>query len=116
MPTIILNTSAQCSDNDKTEIAKALSDICVNVLSKPEDYVQSMVNDDSTILFGGSSAKAAFVEVRSIGGINPENNAAISKAICDLLSDKLDIDPARVYINFFDMMKSDWGWNGATFA
>ncbi len=116
MPTVILNTSVQCSDTDKTEIAKALSEICVNVFSKPEDYVQSMVNTGNTILFGGSSEKAAFVEVKSIGGINAENNTKISKAVCELLSDKLDIDPARVYLNFFDLQKSDWGWNGATFA
>lgn len=116
MPTIILNTSVQCSDNDKAEIAKALSEICVNVLSKPEAYVQSIVNTGSTILFGGTSEKTAFVEVRSIGSINEKNNAAISKAVCDLLSDKLDIDPARVYINFFDIARSDWGWNEKTFA
>ncbi len=99
MPTIILHASVQCSDSEKAEIAKLLSDICVNVLSKPEDYVQSIFNTESTILIGGTSEKAAVFEVRSIGGINLENNTAISTAVCDLLSEKLDIDPARVYLH-----------------
>lgn len=115
MPAIILHLSVKCSDEEKRFLAKALSEICAEKLGKPESHVLSMVYDDPTILFGGELAKSAFVEVTSIGGLNEEVNTALSKAVCDLLSEKVDIDPARVYLNFTDIARSNWGWNEKTF-
>jgi phenylpyruvate tautomerase PptA (4-oxalocrotonate tautomerase family) len=54
--------------------------------------------------------------VRSIGGLNGAVNAALSKSICDKLSEELGISGDRVYINFIDVSADSWGWNGGTFG
>jgi phenylpyruvate tautomerase PptA (4-oxalocrotonate tautomerase family) len=64
---------------------------------------------------GGDGSPAVFAEVRSLGGLGPDVNAALSKALCDLFSGSLAVPPARVYINFADLQRSDWGWDGKTF-
>lgn len=115
MPAVILHTSATCTVEIKQEIAKTLSEICATTLGKPEEYMLSMVYDDPVILFGGRSDKSALIEVRSIGGLSSEINQTLSAAICELLSEKLDIDPAHVYLNFIDVERSNWGWNKETF-
>ena len=53
--------------------------------------------------------------LRSLG-LPEGTTAALSEAISQLLEDVLDISPKRVFINFFDLEHSKWGWNGGTFG
>lgn len=116
MPLIKLQTSVKCSDEQKGKIATQLSAVCAEKIGKPETYVASVVEDDAVIAFGGSVADAAFVEVKSIGGLNGAVNNALSAAVCSCLESELGIPGNRVYINFTDVNASDWGWNGNTFG
>ena len=116
MPLIKLQTSVKCSDEQKQRIASQLSAVCAGEIGKPETYVASIVEDDAVITFGGAAADAAFVVVKSIGGLNSSVNNALSKAICASLENELGIAGDKVYINFVDVKASDWGWNGSTFG
>jgi hypothetical protein len=41
--------------------------------------------------------------------------AGLSRALCDFLKAELGIEPERVYIEFWDINKKMFGWNGGTF-
>lgn len=116
MPLIKMQTSIKCSDEQKSELAKALSSICASGIGKPESYVASLVEDDATFAFGGEVQGAAFVEVKSIGGLNGSVNGALSASICEYLESTLGISGDLIYINFTDVPASHWGCNGSTFG
>lgn len=116
MPTIILQTSVKCTEEQKHTLAKELSKICAAQLNKPEMYVMSIINDDATVYFGGSAKRAAMLDVSSVGNLGPNINTAFSKAICEFLSKNINIDPSNIYINFTDVKGANWGWNSKTFA
>jgi phenylpyruvate tautomerase len=114
MPLIKLQTSAKIQD--KPSLALELSKICAQIIRKPESYVQSIVEDDAVISLGGKIVDSAFVEVRSIGGLNSSVNKELSLAICKVLEEKIKVAPSSVYINFTDVPASNWGNNSTTFG
>ena len=116
MPLIKMQTSVKCTDEQKNGIAAELSGICAKTIGKPETYVASVVEDDAVITFGGEPAAGAFVEVKSIGGLNGSVNKELSTAICECLESELGISGSKVYINFTDVPASSWGWHGGTFG
>jgi phenylpyruvate tautomerase len=67
-------------------------------------------------LKSGNPGDAAFVDVRSIGGLTGDVNRTLSQRICKLLNDSLGVPENRVYLNFTDVQASNWGWNGSTFG
>ena len=73
----------------------------------------------SLILNGDMSGKpgdAAFVDIRSIGGLTGDVKRELSKQLCKLLTDSLGVAPDRVYLNFTELNAGNWGWNGSTFG
>lgn len=70
----------------------------------------------AAILMSGQPGDAAFVDIRSIGGLTSEVNRKLSEQVCKLLSDSLGIAPERVYLNLTDVGAGNWGWNGSTFG
>jgi Macrophage migration inhibitory factor (MIF) len=71
--------------------------------------------DKASVIFGGSDAPAALGTVYSIGGISMESNGAITNDVTDALS-PFGLAADRMYINFFDVPRSNMGWNRKTFA
>jgi phenylpyruvate tautomerase PptA (4-oxalocrotonate tautomerase family) len=64
----------------------------------------------------GKPGDAAFVDVRSIGGLGGDVPANLSRKICALLAESLAIAPNRIYLNFTEVEASNWGWKGDTFG
>jgi phenylpyruvate tautomerase PptA (4-oxalocrotonate tautomerase family) len=116
MPLIKLQTSVECPKEKKEEISLELSRICAEGIGKPEAYVASVVEDDAVIAFGGAISPAAYVEVKSIGGLNSEVNNRLSAMICESLEKLLDIPGDHTYINFTDVSAQNWGCNSSTFG
>ena len=78
------------------------------LLSVPPLVIQPVV--------GGAESSAAYVEIRSIGGLNSAVNRQLSERLCALLKEQLGIPPDRVYIGFTNVSAENWGWNGGTFG
>ena len=70
----------------------------------------------AAMVMSGKPGDAAFVDIRSIGGLSQDVNRKISQQVCKLLKDSLGIAPERVYLNFTDVKAGDWGWNSSTFG
>ena len=115
MPLLKLETTVVLTDDKRKALLAALSKIVAETIGKPEDYVMVSVNP-AAILMSGKPGEAAFVEVRSIGGLGGDVPRNLSRKICSLLGDSLAIPQNRVYLNFIDVVAGNWGWKGGTFG
>lgn len=113
MPLLKLETNVALPDDKRKTLLPALSKIVAQTIGKPEDYVMVTINS-SAILMSGKPGDAAFVDVRSIGGLSDDVNRQLSKKICTLLNESLGVTHDRVFLNFTDINGGNWGWKGST--
>jgi len=102
-------------ENQKSGILKALSSMLAKELGKPENYVMVIIDQCAAMMSGGEG-KAAFADIRGIGGFSGPVNKKLSNALCDYILKTFNIPPERVYMNFTNVNAADWGWNKGTFG
>ncbi|VFM98191.1 MAG: Phenylpyruvate tautomerase PptA, 4-oxalocrotonate tautomerase family [Candidatus Kentron sp. G] len=119
MPYLKIQTNVTTADSsadsagEKAILTRIAAGIAAQ-LGKPERYMMGAMDTGCTMVFGGSDAPVAFVELKGIG--LPEARAAeLSEALCSSISAELGIPPDRIYIVFADIPRALWGWNGGTF-
>ena len=116
MPFIHVHTSETVDEARAAALAADLSRLVAEGIGKPEKYVMAGVTGGVSMMMSGQIGPTAFVDVRSIGGLSPEVNGELTRAVCAALEGALGIPGDRVYVNFADVARSDWGWNGRTFG
>jgi phenylpyruvate tautomerase PptA (4-oxalocrotonate tautomerase family) len=116
MPTFILRTSSTINDQQNKTIRKDAVDILSQELGKSKEFIVTLIHDSVALEFGQSEAPCAYVEVKSVGTLSPEQTTAMSDRICNSLQQILSIPPDRIYIEFQESPRHLWGWNGKTFA
>jgi phenylpyruvate tautomerase len=70
----------------------------------------------AAFIMDGTLGNAAFVEIRSIGGLHADINRHLSEKICKMVNESLGIPQDRIYLNFTNVEGNRWGWNGSTFG
>ncbi|CAI5475682.1 unnamed protein product [Closterium sp. Yama58-4] len=115
MPTLNVQTNVPGENVVISDVMKDLSKVVARVIGKPEAYVMISVKASIPMCFAGTEAPAAYAELISIGGLGPDTNKKLSAAISEILEAKLTVPPNRFYIKFYDVKRSDFGWNGSTF-
>ncbi len=113
MPLLKIETTVLPAEDKQKALLASLSKTVAQTLGKPEQYVMVGISRAAMVM-SGKSGDAAFVDVRSIGGLNAAVNRKLSQQICQSLSETLGIQPDRVYMNFADVDAGSWGWNGTT--
>jgi len=112
MPCLLLQTNVAVSD--KAAFLSRCSATVAAALGKPESYVMIKLADQQSMLFGGSDAALAFLELKSLG-LSDTQTADISAQLCAFMHDELGIDSARIYIEFTAPERAMFGWKGGTF-
>jgi phenylpyruvate tautomerase len=115
MPLLKIQVNTAVSGEQAEALLSQGTDMVVNEMNKPREYVQVMLEPDTAIAFAGTRGPSAFVELRSLG-LREDLAKLLSGKICALLEAELGIPPARVFINFFDFPRPMWGWDGETFG
>jgi phenylpyruvate tautomerase len=115
MPLLKLEPTVALSDDNRKALLTSLSKIVAETIGKPEQYVM-VTAGPAAILMAGKPGDAAFVDLRSIGGLGGEVNQQLSQKICRVLNESLGVPSNRVYLNFTDVEAGNWGWNGQTFG
>ncbi len=115
MPLIKLQTNSKLSQDQMDEVLPALSQKASEWLDKPESYVQVIIETNLHMLFAGSTDPSAFIEVRSLGFYG-HSIGEITQGLCQFIEEKLGIPQNRIFLNFFDIERTHWGWNGKTFG
>ncbi len=114
MPTLRILTNAQVPAEDRSRLLAQASRTVAEMLGKPESYVMVILEDACDLLFAGTPAPAAYLELKSLG-LSDSKTADYSRVLCDLLAAALGIPSERVYIEFAAPTARLFGWNGGTF-
>jgi phenylpyruvate tautomerase PptA (4-oxalocrotonate tautomerase family) len=115
MPLLKLETTVALSEDQRQALLASLSKIVAETIGKPQQYVM-VAASQAAMQMSGSPGDAAFVDVRSIGGLTDDVNRKLSQKVSQLLHDSLEIPLNRIYLNFTDVQARHWGWNGSTFG
>jgi len=112
MPCLLLHTNIEIAD--KESFLRHCSAEVADALAKPEAYVMIELSDNKTMLFAGSDAPLAFLELKSLG-LSTEQTPALSSTLCRMIETELGIDRSRIYIEFTAPERAMFGFNGGTF-
>ena len=115
MPLLKLETTVALSEDKRQALLASLSKTVAETIGKPQQYVM-VAASQAAMQMSGSPSDAAFVDVRSIGGLTEDVNRKLSQKVCQLLNDSLGIPQNRIYLNFTEVEASHWGWSGSTFG
>ncbi len=115
MPLLKLETTIALSEEKQRSLLAALSKAVAGAIGKPEQYVMVSASRCG-MLMAGKPGEAAFVDIRSIGGLTIDVNRKLSRDLCKILTESLGVPADRIYLNFGDVEAANWGWNGSTFG
>ncbi|KGF86535.1 phenylpyruvate tautomerase MIF-related protein [Prochlorococcus marinus] len=110
MPYINLSTSIKVDDKEK--LLKEISILVSSLTNKSEKFVMAKLEDETKMFFGDESP-CCFLEIKSIGSINPSEMA---NPISNFVYEKMGIPIDKIYISFEDLPASMWAWNGRPFG
>lgn len=112
MPLLEITTNTSVTNSQ--EVAEQASKLTADLLGKPESYVMVKLQTEQNLIFAGNNQPAAHVKLKSLG--MPENKTTeFSATICDFISTQLNIESARIYIEFSNPERHMWGWDKRTF-
>jgi len=99
---------------DHARFLSVCSSTVAQALGKPESYVMVEISDNRPMMFAGTEAPLAFLEMKSLG-LTSDQTAAMSATLCSLLQQELAINANRIYIEFAAPERAMFGWNKGTF-
>jgi phenylpyruvate tautomerase PptA (4-oxalocrotonate tautomerase family) len=114
MPYLKIQTNLPLTEKAENSILKSASSLVASELGKPEEFVMIAVQPDTPMLFAGSDAPVAFLELKSIA-LPATKTKELCHALCTLIKEQLGIPMERVYVKFIDVKHGMWGWKGDTF-
>lgn len=114
MPMLKIQTNTPVAEDNRKMLAALASSAVAEMLGKPERYVMVSIEENPAMLFGGSDAPLAYLELKSIG-LPESKTGEFSTRLANLLEEQLGLPADRVYIEFADAARNMWGWNGGTF-
>ncbi len=114
MPYLKIQSNIAIDDTASARLLAEASKRVAYELGKPESYVMVALEPPQPMLFAGSNAPLAYLELKSIS-LPESKTPALSAALCDLIEEQLSIPAARIYIEFADAPRAMWGWDSGTF-
>ncbi len=116
MPLIKIQTSVDSPDRLRVEaLLKQLSAALAKHLGKPESYVMTAFESGVPMTFAGTTDPTCYIEIKSVGSMNPTQTKAMSQDFCTQVHQSLGVPANRTYIEFADSKGAMWGWNSSTF-
>jgi phenylpyruvate tautomerase len=112
MPVLSITTNSE--PRVSPELLARMSSAVAEMLGKPESYVMLLLQHQRHMLFAGSDAPLAYVELKSIA-LPVERTAEFSARLCELIATELGTPRERIYIEFSDLQRNLFGWNAQTF-
>ncbi len=111
MPLLSITTSNDLFESVREKILREASSIVAKSLGKTEAAVMVILRSGHN-LFGGDPGPSAFLELRSASSLDPSTTSKVAQGLCEIMEKEGDIPQERIYLNFMQLKRSDWGWNG----
>lgn len=115
MPLVRITTSAVVDTAVRDAVLAEVSKEASALFGKPERWVMTCLDAVAAMTFAGSSAPAAYVEVKNIGPLDAELAKRVSAAVTAAVV-KLGVDAKRVYVEMTAAEGERWGYAGSTFG
>jgi phenylpyruvate tautomerase PptA (4-oxalocrotonate tautomerase family) len=114
MPFLSILTNVTVPEEHQEKLIASASRVACTILEKPEEYMMLALQTGVPIHFAESYRPAAFLDLRSIG--LPEGKSEkLAATLTAIVGSELAIPSDRIYLNFTDVPRNQWGWKGATF-
>jgi len=114
MPLLKIQTNQTLDATQQQVIMCKASRLVAEKLGKPENYIMVAIESGQTMQFAGTACPLAYLELKSIG-LPVSKTQDLSHSLCTLVSQELDVEKNRTYIEFTDVQRDMWGWDGGTF-
>jgi phenylpyruvate tautomerase PptA (4-oxalocrotonate tautomerase family) len=114
MPYLKVQTNKSFSTKKQQNFLNQCSLLISFELGKPEKYVMTAFEPKIEMTLNGSVEPAIFLQLKSIG-LPDTKTKDLSGKFAALVEENLDIPKDRVYIEFMDVPRGFWGWNGILF-
>ena len=114
MPCIIIKTNQSLTKEKQLACCQSVSAKVADILSKPESYVMSLLEDQVCMTMSGTTEPVAYIELKSIN-LPEDKTSVLSNALCQHVGTLLTINPDRIYIEFSNAQRHLWGWDNKTF-
>jgi phenylpyruvate tautomerase PptA (4-oxalocrotonate tautomerase family) len=114
MPYFSIDTNQTLDQASTQEIMKKASSLIAGILGKSESYVMISIKPGTPLTFAGTNDPAAFVRLKSIG-FPKDRCSEFSEKICGFIAQELGVPQDRIFIDFKDLERNLFGWNGKTF-
>lgn len=114
MPLLSIETNHALDEAQTDALIARASATTAELLGKPESYVMVRIKHNPAMMFAGTQEPLAYLELKSLG-LPEDRTTALSRGLCDLMAEALDIPAERIYIEFTNGIRHLWGWNGGTF-
>ena len=113
MPFIDSKISVAVTEEKKESIKSRFGE-AVSIIGKPESFLMVGFEDNYDLFMGGQKLeRGAYVSVSLFGEASSSAYEKMTKAICDILVEELEITADKVYVTYHGV--NDWGWNGRNF-
>ncbi len=113
MPYINARLTNTVSKEEELKLKASLGE-AVGILGKSEAYLMVEVSDNCRLYFGGKNdTDIAYFEVKLLGRATREKYEALTKKICEIVSEQFSIPGDKVYVKFEEV--ENWGYNSFLF-
>lgn len=109
-----MKTSAKLDTGAAESLKKAFGEAISIIPGKTERWLMINIEDGCDMAFSGDFKKpCAMLEVELFGAAKNEAYDALTKALCDVISEKTDVSTDRIYVKYAEV--GHWGYNGFNF-
>ncbi len=110
MPHIAIHTNCTISPVAEKALKTDIGNAITLLPGKTESYLMVSLHDDERLWFAGYDTPAALIEVTVLGALSHSACGALTERLTQLVSDKLSVPPARIYVKY--AATPEWGWQG----
>lgn len=114
MPFIGSKITVKISKEKEEIVKKRLGEAIKLIPGKSETFLMIGFEDEYTLYLGGEKLdKGAFIEVKIFGKASKEAFSVLTKEICSIYEEELQIPQNKIYVKYEEV--ENWGWNGSNF-
>ncbi len=95
--------------NNKKSLMDKSSKMFSELVSRPENFVMIIIEDEKDIYFNRSDEPAAFIEFKNS---DLKDTLKLSETISQFMESELDIPRDRIFIEFYTIPSAMWGYDG----
>ena len=113
MPFINTKTTVSISDEKELVLKEKLGQ-AIQLLGKGENWLMLNFEDSKRMWFKGEDKNdLAMVEIALFGKATDSQYDAMTKKVCDIISEELGISPDCIYVKYEEV--DHWGFSGFNF-